>query len=114
DKLTRLVRRRCAEMIGSIATGADMPSGGRIVIRARHGVREIYLGSAAPGSDVARTLYIVSISIGKLREIDWARAELDDIMTRWHVDQNLIPSLSIHAEYGGTRTFPMTRGWSRP
>jgi hypothetical protein len=93
EKLTRLVRYRCAKILKSVFTSANLPDAGKIIIEARHGVRQTYLGVQFGGTDVAMTIYQISISLEKAKIQNWSLMTEKDIMEIWSTDKNIIPSL---------------------
>lgn len=95
EKLTRLVRLRCATILKSVATGAKLPDASAITIKARHGVRQSYIDMPLSGTDVAMTIYQISISIDEIKKHDWSSIKEEEIMELWKVDENVIPSLQI-------------------
>jgi outer membrane protein assembly factor BamD (BamD/ComL family) len=99
DKLTRLVRLRCAKILKSVVVQAQLPDASEITIQARHGVREVNLATGA-SSDVAKTLYEVSISLDKIKEHDWTTISLEKVMELWTVDENIIPYIDIRTVRG--------------
>jgi hypothetical protein len=74
-------------------TGAKLPDASEITIQARHGVRQSYQGVPFGGTDVAMTLYQISISIDEIKKHDWSFIGEEEIMDLWTVDKNIIPSL---------------------
>ncbi len=95
EKLTRLVRYRCAKILLSIVTGAKLPDASEISIAARHGVRQTYSLSAFSGTDTALTIYQISIPVSKIREHEWSKIKLEEIMELWTVSKNIIPELQF-------------------
>jgi len=62
EKLTRLVRYRCAKIIKAVATKSQIPDVSKIIIQARHGVRQYLMSQpyagfpTGGGTDVAMTI----------------------------------------------------------
>lgn len=98
ERLTRLIRLRCSKIIQSIAQ-SKLPDASKITIEARHGVRESYFAGGVGGTDVAMTLYEVSISLEKIKKQDWKNISAEKIMGLWEVDENIIPSLRFSFEF---------------
>lgn len=103
EKLTRLVKFRCAKILKSIAINAKKPDAGRITIKVRHGVRQYYVDNPFAWDDVAMTIYQVSISLEKMRALNWNTISLESIMKMWSVDKNIIPDLDFRYELGPGR-----------
>lgn len=103
EKLTRLVRYRCARILRSIAAQEQIPPAEHLVIRARHGVRVTRSSAGgAPislGADEAMTLYQVKTSIEEMRAPGWRDLTEEDVMQRWKLEQNIIPSLEFRAGF---------------
>ena len=99
EKLTRLVSYRCAKILRSVATESQIPDVSKIVIQSRHGVRQYvvtqpYSGfPAGGGTDVAMTIYTVSVPIDSMKGRGWSSMDEERIMQLWTVDMNIIPSL---------------------
>jgi hypothetical protein len=98
EKLTRLVRLRCATVLKSVFTRADLPVEGSIVIDACHGVRQSTVGDFSRGTDVPMTIYKISLSLEKAKKQPWAKIKEEAIMDLWSVDENIIPSLQFISE----------------
>jgi hypothetical protein len=95
EKLTRLVRYRCAKVLKSIFMVTNLPDAGKINIEGRHGVRQSTIGIPFGGTDVAMTIYQISLPLEKARQYNWPKLEEDKIMELWSVDKNIIPSLQF-------------------
>ena len=95
EKLTRLVRYRCAKIFKSVATESQIPDVSKIIIQARHGVRQTYIGALSGSTDVATTIYQISISVADIKKQNWLFIGEEEIMKLWKVDENIIPSLQL-------------------
>ena len=94
EKLTRLVRYRCARILKSVADESALPDASEITIRACHGVRQVYVGTARR-DDVAMTIYQVSLPIETARDKNLAKLAEEDVIELWRVEKNIIPSLQF-------------------
>lgn len=94
EKLTRLVRYRCAKILKSISEEMKLPDGDDITISARHGVRQSYY-TGVQGTDVSMTIYEISISIKTMMERELSNMSEESIMKLWEVNKNIIPSLQF-------------------
>ena len=95
EKLTRLVRLRSAKVIKSILDNAQLPDVGGVLVHTMHGVRQSYAGQPFSGNDVPMTLYTVRFGLSTSAS---GRAHVlseDDIIRRFKVKRNIIPSLSF-------------------
>jgi hypothetical protein len=99
EKLVRLVRLRCAEILKSIANENILPEGSELVISARHGVREYYNPSQTNGTDVAITIYEISVAMEVLKTHTLATMNEVTIMDLWSVTKNIIPELEFKTEW---------------
>ncbi|MEI6692202.1 MAG: hypothetical protein WCL43_05730 [Chlorobium sp.] len=105
DKLERLVRFRCAKILKSLVSEAQVvPDVKNFVIEARHGVRvtRVYGNAAAtPGSgiDEAMTIYIVKMPASQLKDPQWPILTDDQVMSRWREELDIIPSLKFSSAY---------------
>lgn len=99
EKLTNLIRYRCAKVLKSIFSGTNFPNAGKIIIKARHGVRQSYFSGGFGGTDIAMTIYEVSISLDRIKEYNWAQIQLEKVMELWSVEQNIIPKLQFHWQF---------------
>jgi len=97
EKLTRLVRYRCAKIVKSVATAAKLPDASEITIQCRHGVRQFYVGVVSGDTDIAMTIYQVSMAIEEITKHDWSSVHEEDIMEYWEVDTDIIPLLHFKA-----------------
>lgn len=93
EKLARLVRYRCAKVLKSVFVGTNLSDAGRIIIEARHGVRQVAGGALFGGTDVAMTIYQISVPVEEAGKQNWSQLAEDKIMQLWSVDRNIIPSL---------------------
>lgn len=95
EKLTRLVRLRSARIIKSVLAEATLPANvDAIVVNACHGVRQSYFGQPFFGTDVAMTLYTARFILEPAAAQTAGLTE-EQIMGRFQVTQNIIPSLSF-------------------
>ena len=96
DKLTRLVRFRSAKIVKSLIMDTTLPNVDGIVINARHGVRQSYVGQSVARTDVAMTLYTVRFV---LEPTDSQLTEIseEEIIDRFLVKRNIIPTLHFSA-----------------
>ena len=99
EKLTRLVRFRCAKILKSISEEKKLPDGSEITIRARHGVRQSYFQSGIVGTDRAMTIYEISIPVKTLSKRDLSSVSEEAIMNLWEVKKNIIPSLHFQVQW---------------
>ena len=98
EKLTRLVKLRCARIYSSVFKGGiDLKEASSVVIRVRHGVRMHYGSYSGPSSDVALTIFQVSLSIDKAKEIDLEAARTSEIESMWRAEANIISQLEFRA-----------------
>lgn len=100
EKLTRLVRLRCANVLKSVFTRTSLPTEGRIIIDACHGVRQSTRGGRSSSTDVPMTIYKISMDLEKARMQQWLKLDEKAVMDLWSVDENIIPSLDFITEPG--------------
>ncbi len=113
EKLTRLVRYRCAKILKSISEGKIIPDGSSMKIVSMHGVRQIYNPmldrnpnpivvnqrmNAAP-VDKAMAIYIITIPIDIMKRSDLSKLSEEKIMSLWDVTTNIIPELQFGSEW---------------
>ncbi len=103
EKLTRLVQFRCAKILKSVGTDALPSNDSDIVISGRHGVRQSYIGQPFSGTDVAMTIYEITIPVADIKKNDVSKMDEESIMKLWNVRKNIIPSLSFQTQWGGFR-----------
>jgi len=103
EKLTRLVQFRCAKILKSVAADALPSNASDIAISTRHGVRESYVGQPFSGTDVAMTIYEITISVADVKKNEMGKMDEELIMKLWNVRKNIIPSLSFQTQLGGFR-----------
>lgn len=99
DKLTRLVRHRCARVIKSVVKETQLNSFSKIIVQGCHGVRQYYSSIPIGGTDVAMNIYIVSIPLQMLDKEYMSKIDEDKIMSLWSVEKNIIPELEIRSTY---------------
>jgi hypothetical protein len=102
DKLTRLVRLRCARILRSLVTEQQIPDAGSFVIQAHHGVRVTRTYGNMPampfgGTDTAMTIYVVKMPIPQMRDPKWSALTDEQIMARWELESNIIPTLQFRS-----------------
>jgi hypothetical protein len=95
EKLTRLVQLRCANIIKSIAKDAAPSKEAVLVVRGRHGVRRSNSPGGFGGTDVAMTIFEVSIPVRVLRDTDVKSMDIESVMKLWKVRSNIIPQLQF-------------------
>lgn len=99
EKLTRLVRLRCAKILKSIAETGIIPDGSSIIIKARHGVRQTYYPQVNIGTDVGMTIYEINMPIDMFKNHDLYTMNEEEIMLLWRVKENIIPQLQFQYEW---------------
>jgi hypothetical protein len=101
EKLTQLVRLRCARIFRSIVVEQQIPDARAIVIQARHGVRVNTTSAGRRQSrDQAMTIYTVKMPVAEMQDTrwDWAKLTEAQIMSRWKQEMNVIPNLEFRVE----------------
>lgn len=98
EKLTRLVRLRSAKIVKSVMACSKLPNVGSIVVNARHGVRQAYVGRPSSGTDAAMTIYAVRFGLDAA-EKETAVLTEEQIMQRFHVIRNIIPGLTFQTTF---------------
>ena len=93
EKLTRLVRYRSAKVLKSVLTETQLPGVGRLIVQARHGVRQHVGSFSSPGKDVAMTIYEVGLPLDNAQDTAWHDLSEEEVMALWTVKTNIIPSL---------------------
>ena len=93
EKLTRLIKYRCAKVLKSIAKNVNLHNASKIVIQGRHGVRQTPLYNPFGGKDVAMTIYQISISTDEIKKHNWMSIKEKEVVKLWSVDKNIIPRL---------------------
>ena len=99
EKLTRLVTLRCAHILKSVIASTELSTASEITIEARHGVRQSSYSSPYGGTDVAMTLYRVSMTLDTIHEYNWKTITPREIMQLWIVEENILPTLQIQTEF---------------
>lgn len=96
EKLTHFVTLRCARVCAAIfKAGIDLTDASEVIICARHGVRTHYNSWSGPSSDIATTIFEVSLSVEKAKEISFETPSTLTIERVWRVRRNTIPHLQI-------------------
>ena len=99
EKLTRLVRHRCARVIKSVLNETQTSIFNKIIIQGCNGVRQYNSGVQYGGTDMAMQIYVVSITISNINNVKLLNISEEDIMKMWTVEKNIIPELEIKSTY---------------
>ena len=99
DKLTNLVRYRCARIIKSVLAEAEIPDVGKLTIKARHGVRKSYydMPNISP-TNVAMTIYVASLPIDTAHSRNWSQVDIAEVLNCIQTEKNIIPSLTFSTQ----------------
>ena len=100
ERLTKLVKYRCAKVlksIGKIAKDAKLPDASAIAI-----VGKI-------GGGTKENIYNISITIDEIKKHDWLSIKEEEIMELWKVDRNIIYSLRLTHVPAPPPLFPLKK-----
>ncbi len=98
DKMMRDLRLRCVQILRSVVAENQVPEATRFIIQARHVVRATsgYAMPNSSGYDQQRVIYAVSMPVAQMRDPKWSELTDEQVMQRWRVLINQIPTLQFN------------------